>query len=158
MRINAAAAVANLAQGDEGAAAVTSNQGEEALVAALALTDNDDQSREALVDAMCALASHSKESAKRLVEKGALEAVAALLPGTHSSEVHVRALMAVGMLLPISVDAPSRLGSVSGALAALPGLARSTDPDVRLIAADLFTTIAKQPGLKAMLEQQLRGK
>ncbi|CAI5483510.1 unnamed protein product [Closterium sp. Yama58-4] len=158
LRINAAAFLSNLAQDAEGVSVITSSASQEALVTALQATDNTDQSREALVDAMCAIASSSKEAAALLVAKGALEPVAALLPAPHSAEVHVRALIAIAVLLPASPDAPSRLASVQGALPSLPALARSSDQDVRVIAADLFTTIAKHTELRPLLEQQLRAK
>ncbi|GJP43272.1 hypothetical protein CLOM_g2755 [Closterium sp. NIES-68] len=158
VRINAAAFLSNLAQDAEGVAVITSSAGQEALAAALQATDNNDQSLEAVADAICAIASSSKEAAALLVAKGALEPVASLLPSPHSSEVHVRALIAIGVLLPASPDAPSRLASVEGALPSLPALARSSDPDVRVIAADLFTTIAKHTELRPLLEQQLRAK
>ncbi|CAI7812683.1 unnamed protein product, partial [Closterium sp. NIES-53] len=123
LRINASAFLSNLALDAEGVSAITSSGGQEALATALQATDNTDQSREALVDAMCAIASSSKEAAALLVAKGALEPVAALLPAPHSSEVHVRALIAIGVLLPASPDAPSRLASVQGVLPSLPALA-----------------------------------
>lgn len=157
VRINAAAAIANLAQGKEGSSAVASHGGEAALVASLSLADNTDQSLESLVDAMCALAANSKQRGEELVNKGAVESLSSLLPSPHSSEVHVRTLMAIAMLMPRG-NAAARLGAVDGALAALPALARSSDPDVRLIAADLFTTVAKEPELRQVLEKQLRRK
>ncbi|CAI5500799.1 unnamed protein product, partial [Closterium sp. Naga37s-1] len=120
LRINAAAFLSNLALDAEGVSVITSSGGQEALATALQATDNTDQSREALVDAMCAIASSSKEATALLVAKGALEPVAALLPAPHSSEVHVRALIAIGVLLPARYPARTAVATAAAAAAAAP--------------------------------------
>lgn len=138
----------------EAAQAVLNQQGVEALISVLdpAL---DATLQEAGVDSVCKLAA-APESRQQLLQQGVLPAVAKLLH-SHHSEVHVRALLALGMLVGSSQDNQTKLANIDGALSRLLVLRlQHDDEDSKHIADGIVAAMLKNPSCKQQLTAALR--
>eukprot|EP00897_Mesotaenium_endlicherianum_P002989 jgi/Mesen1/2718/ME000168S01783 len=137
MRLNAATALGSMAQGEEGLRVVTAAGGVEALLEVLQSQPLDDKVSEAAADALCAIAAHDSQR-QSLIDKGAVEALASLLQA------------------PFLEVAQERLVSADGAVQALLNLARSQDPDTKMVATDLFSALGNSSKLRPALDQKIR--
>ncbi|DBB07327.1 TPA: hypothetical protein ACH3X3_008819 [Trebouxia sp. C0006] len=100
----------------EAAQAVLNQHGVEALISVLD-PELDATLQEAGADSLCKLAA-APESRRQLVQQGVLPAVAKLLH-SHHNEVHIRALLALGMLVGSSQENQTKLANINGALSRL---------------------------------------
>ncbi|DBA73989.1 TPA: hypothetical protein ACH3X1_010815 [Trebouxia sp. C0004] len=138
----------------EAAQAVLNQQGVEALISVLD-PELDATLQEAGVDSVCKLAA-APESRQQLVHQGVLPAVAKLLQ-SNCSEVHVRALLALGMLVGSSQDNQTKLANIDGALSGLLVLRlQQDDEDSKHIADGIVAAMLKNPGCKQQLTAALK--
>jgi hypothetical protein len=113
------------------------------------------QLQEAVVDGLCALASHG-EAREQLVDAGAVPAVAGLLDAQHL-EVSVRCLLVLGMLLTHDAAARQQLANDRAALQQLLALLKQQDDaDARVIARDLLALLVRDEELKPAVEAAMR--
>jgi len=154
-RLNAAAAAAIsvLAQGEEGLGPLREAEADVAIISSLG-TATDDMVKEGMVDAVCAFASHVNMRG-HLFQKGAVDQLARVLQGA-STEVCVRALLALGMLCGSSLEAQVQLASVDGAVETLITLMKSNDHDIKTISRDLFRALTQNEEAKPLVEHGLR--
>ncbi|GLJ22163.1 hypothetical protein SUGI_0416390 [Cryptomeria japonica] len=152
LQINVAAAVSVLAQRGEGLQIIKATEADMKLLSLLECAD-DLRLGEEITDAICALAVH-QEMRLRLVTKGAVSRLAAKL-NIGSSEICVRVLLGLGMLCGSSQEAQEQLAETDGAIFTLLTLVKSSDPDIRAIAHDLFAALSSNERVKVKIEQML---
>mmetsp|Transcript_26430 Transcript_26430/g.57654 ORF Transcript_26430/g.57654 Transcript_26430/m.57654 type:complete len:292 (-) Transcript_26430:130-1005(-) len=143
LQINLVAGLIAAAQGGEqGAEVVLSSGGLEPILCTCS-PSHPPAVQEAGADAVCQLASYEGATREALSAAGAVERMAGLL-ATDSHEVRVRALMALGMLLPGSDANQQALASNTEAVCNIMACTQQDeDMDVKVIARDLFVGLAQ---------------
>jgi hypothetical protein len=114
--------------------------------------------QEAAVDSICKLMSSGPGSKEAAEKAGVVSALAKLLSTDgENSEVTVRALLGLGMIMAGSEAAQLELASTPGAVGALLSLMRQGDDgDCQQIAAGLFSGLAGAPAAKDALATAMR--
>lgn len=124
------------------------------------------QLQEAATDGLCKLISSSAVAKDAAAAAGVIPRMAALLTGassggssqaSSSSDVTVRALLCLGMLVGSSPERQLELANAPGAVPALLRLVRQQDDaDCQQVAAGLFKELASNAGAKEALTAALK--
>lgn len=154
-RINFLTALTAVAGGGEAGVRAAVEAGAVQAIVASCSASAGEHLQQVAAEAVCQIGTEPS-TREGLVAAGAVPALASLLP-TPSFEVRVRALMALGMLVPSSADAQEALAQAPGALEQVMALMKQEeDADCHVIARDLFVLLGQNPATKDSVEAALR--
>ncbi|KAF5833400.1 armadillo-type protein [Dunaliella salina] len=159
--INLLSALAAVTQkGEEGARSVIDSQGQPVVNRAcgVSASETSAQVQEAAADLICQMATYEGSVRDAMIEAGCVDALAALLAGdpTQCSEVHVRALLGLGMLTASNPRAQLQLASHANIKDLMAIIQHSPDADAKEVGKDLFKALARSEDSRNAMAEAMR--